>query len=30
MRDPEFGPLDAGDLAELDAIWPDLSPLFTV
>jgi 4-hydroxy-tetrahydrodipicolinate synthase len=30
MRDPEFGPLDAGDLAELDAIWPDLSPLFAI
>ena len=30
MRDPEFAPLDAGDRAELDAIWPDISPLFTV
>ena len=30
MRDPEFAPLDAGDLAELDAIWPDLAPLFAV
>ena len=30
MRDPEFAPLDAGDLAELDAIWPDISPLFAV
>ena len=29
MRDPEFPLLDAGDLAELDAIWPALSPLFT-
>lgn len=27
MRDPEFPPLDAGDLAELDALWPDLSAL---
>jgi dihydrodipicolinate synthase/N-acetylneuraminate lyase len=30
MRDPEFPPLDAGDRAELDALWPDLSGLFTV
>lgn len=30
MRDPEFGPLDGGDLAELDAIWPDLSARFAV
>ncbi len=30
MRDPEFSPLDAGDLAELDALWPEVSQLFTV
>jgi 4-hydroxy-tetrahydrodipicolinate synthase len=30
MRDPEFGALDTGDLAELDALWPLVSPLFTV
>jgi dihydrodipicolinate synthase/N-acetylneuraminate lyase len=30
MRDPEFPSLDAGDLAELDAIWPDISPMFAV
>jgi len=30
MRDPEFGPLDAGDLEELDAIWPDISARFSV
>jgi dihydrodipicolinate synthase/N-acetylneuraminate lyase len=30
MRDPEFYPLDAGDLAELDALWPQVSALFTV
>jgi 4-hydroxy-tetrahydrodipicolinate synthase len=30
MRDPEFPALDAGDLAELDALWPDLSALFSV
>jgi 4-hydroxy-tetrahydrodipicolinate synthase len=30
MRDPEFPPLDAGDRAEFDALWPDLSGLFTV
>jgi 4-hydroxy-tetrahydrodipicolinate synthase len=29
MRDPEFPSLDAGDRAELDAIWPKLSSLFT-
>ena len=29
MRDPEFPALDAGDLAELDALWPDVSPLFS-
>lgn len=28
MRDPEFPGLDAGDLAELDAIWPNLERLF--
>ena len=27
MRDPEFLPLDAGDLAEIDALWPAISPL---
>lgn len=27
MRDPEFLPLDAGDLAEIDALWPTISPL---
>jgi 4-hydroxy-tetrahydrodipicolinate synthase len=27
MRDPEFLPLDAGDLAEIDALWPLISPL---
>jgi 4-hydroxy-tetrahydrodipicolinate synthase len=30
MRDPEFPPLDAGDLAELDAIWPAIAAMFTV
>jgi dihydrodipicolinate synthase/N-acetylneuraminate lyase len=30
MRDPEFPPLDAGDLAELDALWPQIAPLFRV
>jgi 4-hydroxy-tetrahydrodipicolinate synthase len=30
MRDPEFYPLDAGDLAELDALWPQVSALCTV
>ena len=30
MRDPEFPPLDAGDRAELDALWSDLTGLFTV
>jgi 4-hydroxy-tetrahydrodipicolinate synthase len=29
MRDPEFVELDAGDLKELDAIWPSLEALFT-
>jgi dihydrodipicolinate synthase/N-acetylneuraminate lyase len=29
MRDPEFPALDANDLAELDALWPDVSPLFS-
>jgi 4-hydroxy-tetrahydrodipicolinate synthase len=28
MRDPEFGALDAGDLAELDAIWPSVAAAF--
>ena len=27
MRDPEFLPLDTGDMAEMDAIWPLISPL---
>jgi dihydrodipicolinate synthase/N-acetylneuraminate lyase len=27
MRDPEFLPLDDGDLAEIDALWPSISPL---
>jgi dihydrodipicolinate synthase/N-acetylneuraminate lyase len=27
MRDPEFLPLDAGDLAEIDALWPLIAPL---
>lgn len=27
MRDPEFLPLDRGDLAEIDALWPLISPL---
>lgn len=30
MRDPEFPPLDAGDQAELDRLWPDLASLFVV
>jgi hypothetical protein len=30
MRDPEFPPVDAGDMAEIDALWPQISPLFTV
>jgi 4-hydroxy-tetrahydrodipicolinate synthase len=30
MRDPGFPDLDTGDLAELDALWPVLSALFTV
>jgi dihydrodipicolinate synthase/N-acetylneuraminate lyase len=29
MRDPEFPALDANDLAELDAHWPDVLPLFS-
>lgn len=29
MRDPEFLPLDAGDLAEIDALWPQISSLLT-
>ena len=28
IRDPEFPALDAGDLKELDAIWPSLEPHF--
>jgi 4-hydroxy-tetrahydrodipicolinate synthase len=27
MRDPEFLPLDAGDLVEIDALWPLILPL---
>ncbi len=27
MRDPEFLPLDAGDLAEIDVLWPLITPL---
>jgi dihydrodipicolinate synthase/N-acetylneuraminate lyase len=30
MRDPGFPALDAGDHAELDAVWPELSALFAV
>jgi len=30
MRDPEFPPLDEGDIAELDALWPQLSAEFLV
>ena len=30
MRDPEFPPLDRGDVTELDAIWPAIDPLFAV
>ena len=30
MRDPEFLPLDAGDLAEIDALWPQIAALFRV
>jgi dihydrodipicolinate synthase/N-acetylneuraminate lyase len=30
MRDPEFPALDAGDLAELDAIWPEIAAHFSV
>jgi dihydrodipicolinate synthase/N-acetylneuraminate lyase len=29
MRDPEFPALDGNDLAELDALWPGVSPLFS-
>ena len=29
MRDPEFPALDSNDLAELDALWADVSPLFS-
>jgi 4-hydroxy-tetrahydrodipicolinate synthase len=29
MRDPEFPVLDGNDLAELDALWPGVSPLFS-
>lgn len=28
MRDPEFPSLDEGDLAELEALWPDIATLF--
>ena len=30
MRDPEFPALDAGDHAELDALWPRVERLFGV
>lgn len=30
MRDPEFAPLDAGDMAEIDALWPQVSAHFSV
>lgn len=30
MRDPEFPPLDSGDIAELDQIWAAIEPLFAV
>ena len=30
MRDPEFPSLDAGDVAELDAMWPEVSSLFAM
>ena len=30
MRDPEFPALDVNDLAELDALWPGVSSLFSV
>ena len=29
MRDPEFLPVDAGDLAEIDALWPQVSSLLS-
>ena len=29
MRDPEFLPLDAGDLAEIDALWPLITLLMS-
>ena len=29
LRDPEFPALDANDVAELDALWPGVSPLFS-
>src|SRR5215218_4169408 len=29
MRDPEFPALDGNNLAELDALWPGVSPLFS-
>lgn len=29
-RDPEFPALDAGDLAEIDALWPHVSKLFAI
>jgi 4-hydroxy-tetrahydrodipicolinate synthase len=29
MRDPEFPVLDGNDLAELDALWPGVAPLFS-
>ena len=30
MRDPEFPAIDAGDIAELDALWPQLCAEFLV
>lgn len=30
MRDPEFSPLDAGDMDEIDALWPQVSAHFIV
>jgi hypothetical protein len=30
MRDPEFAPLDAGDMAEIDALWPQVSAEFLI
>jgi dihydrodipicolinate synthase/N-acetylneuraminate lyase len=29
LRDPEFPALDGNDFAELDALWPGVSPLFS-